>query len=397
MTLSRLSAVGLVLLLAVHAASHGQAIVSFEVDKINGVPLPGGPSATVSAWPGDVLELIFRVRNWGTVPPPNQLKGYQCSVRFEEYFNDCSGDVLPVEFYQLTDPQHVCPDGDPIGGNSFAYVFIDTARPDFVFSGNGTSFVTTSTNGCDYRLAGALLNTVMAQGDGPAYLGTIVVRVSDDAVGTFVVDPNPDTIDGTFLRNQNNMPLEPVAFEGCTINVGDICIPVYNPLHIDARQPHSIINANDRQGLDRITMHFDLGCEQPFTEDDEFVVTVEPTGGAVPQVVEVIADCEDVTIVFDSIIPAGKWTRVARVSDGQDVCVGFLPGDVNNDRTASPVDILKLLDHLNGIETFDIVQTDIDRSGVTNPADVLRVIDLLNGADAFEVWNGRTLPPSPCN
>lgn len=99
------------------------------------------------------------------------------------------------------------------------------------------------------------------------------------------------------------------------------------------------------------------------------------------------------TMVLEVSIPEKHWTRITHIPSGTSTRIGFLPGDVNNDRSSGPVDILKLIDHLNGVETFAIYQTDIDRSGVTNPADVLRVIDLLNGADCYDPYNGATLPP----
>jgi hypothetical protein len=66
------------------------------------------------------------------------------------------------------------------------------------------------------------------------------------------------------------------------------------------------------------------------------------------------------------------------------VRIGFLPGDVNADLVAGPLDILALIDHLNGLKNLPVWSTDIDRSGQTNPQDILREVDVLNGAGAFE-------------
>lgn len=75
------------------------------------------------------------------------------------------------------------------------------------------------------------------------------------------------------------------------------------------------------------------------------------------------------------------------------VRLGFLLGDVNGDRTASPVGILFLVDLLDGVgPVLPIWATDIDRSGLAAPADILALIDLLNGASGFGVWNGASLP-----
>ncbi len=379
----------------------GQAVVSLEVYAQNGVPIPGGPVATIDASPGDVLELIFRLRDWGTTPPPNRLRGYQCAVQFDSYFGGCHGNVLPEDFYATTDPEHVCPDGEPEPEENSSNCFIDNTQPMFVFSGHGTSFLVTSSGECRYRWAGALLTTGQPNFDTGVryYLATLIVRVSDDAAGVFVVGPDPNAIDGTLLRNQNNEPILPILFESCAIIVGDLPhITATNPPSgaIDARQPHSVHDANALQGWDSLAIHFNEDCNTPTVTANDFTVSVEPPDVAAPIVTDVAVGGYDAVLQFDSPIPAGHWTRVTYWPNGTNICLGSLPGDVDNNRTASPVDILKLIDALNSLTTYQSFQTDIDRSGVTNPADILREIDLLNGADAFESWNWRTLPPNPC-
>ena len=81
-------------------------------------------------------------------------------------------------------------------------------------------------------------------------------------------------------------------------------------------------------------------------------------------------------------------------------CLGHLPGDVNSDRTAAPVDILSLIDDLNrvGVPPLAPWQCDIDHSDLCAPADILKEVDLLNqwlwpgcGGD----WGDRTLSICP--
>jgi hypothetical protein len=69
----------------------------------------------------------------------------------------------------------------------------------------------------------------------------------------------------------------------------------------------------------------------------------------------------------------------------------------NGNGKSSPVDILHLIDHLNGVyePPVEIRQCDINRSGVCGPADILRLIDLLNGANTSRPWLGVSLPPRP--
>jgi len=117
------------------------------------------------------------------------------------------------------------------------------------------------------------------------------------------------------------------------------------------------------------------------------------------------------TYTFDLLlsdpIQPGAWTsltvhavsphEVPLEPPSNRVTIGFLPGDVGSDGTASPSDILELIDDLNRVRVpaLNKWQCDIDRSGLCAPADILREIDLLNGAQTTRPWNGATLPPKP--
>ena len=60
----------------------------------------------------------------------------------------------------------------------------------------------------------------------------------------------------------------------------------------------------------------------------------------------------------------------------------------------NPLDILSLVDILNGIEdpVWGDYSTDIDRSGSLTPLDILALIDVLNGAGQLDAWNNTKLP-----
>lgn len=400
---SRLLLLGCVVLGLSQSFAKADAVVSLEVYSKNDVPLAGGPANTVNAVPGDKLELIFRIRSWGTTPAPNNLKGFQLSTLYSDFVSGTAGNVLPEGFHTTTDPTHVCP-ATPVGGDNFDNCYTEPSFPAYVFAGHGTAFLSQSTNTCNYRWAGALLNTAAPDPGGAAggireYAGTLIIRVSNDAAGTFTLKPNPDQVDGTFLRNQENLPLGPVGFEGCTIVTPGAAPMMVSTVpadgSIDARQPHAISSPTPPAGWNSLTATFSAAAAG--LTPASFEVTVAPAGGPVPTISTVVPNGNNAVITFSTPIPAGKWTRVRHIASNTDTCLGFLPGDVNNDRTASPVDILKEIDHLNGVVTFQPFQTDADRSGITNPADILRVIDMLNGADAFVVWNNVSIPASPCN
>ena len=72
------------------------------------------------------------------------------------------------------------------------------------------------------------------------------------------------------------------------------------------------------------------------------------------------------------------------------------PGNVNGDGSASPADILILIDVINGVREAPsgIYSTDCDHSGATGPPDVLCLIDLLNGVDT-RAWLNTAIPSAP--
>lgn len=391
---------GILLSLSQQTASAQSAVISLEIYSVNFVPVPGGPVTTINAMPGDIIELFFRVSGWGSVPGNNLVKGFQTAILYSNYVSGAAGNVLPLEFNNTTDPGGVCPNTpSPLSDNFFGS-YIEPTTPGWIFSGISGVFTATDTHTCNYRWAGATLMPGAADNGQRRYVATLVVQVSADAAGTFTLNPNPDQVDGSFLRNQNSEPILPLAFEGCTIVTPGGAIPsimssVPANGSIDARQPHPISNMVPAQGWNQATLNFSASASG--LTPASFEVSVVPAGGPIPSIMSVVPNGNSASITFTTPIPPGKWTRIRHVASNSSTCLGFLPGDVNNDRTASPIDILKLIDHLNGVEMYQPHQTDVDRSMASNPADILRVIDLLNGADAFDVWNGVSLPPNPCN
>lgn len=160
---------------------------------------------------------------------------------------------------------------------------------------------------------------------------------------------------------------------------------------IDARQP-SNIDGSGTVGWQFILLEF-TGYALNL-QPGEFEVTQEGGMGPAPTILALLpVDSNIVNAFLSSPLSPGTWTTITHIASGTSTRIGYLPGDVNGDGTSSPVDILALIDSLNGVGMpREIWSTDIDRSGVTNPADILRLIDLLNGAGAFDVYNGATLP-----
>jgi hypothetical protein len=164
---------------------------------------------------------------------------------------------------------------------------------------------------------------------------------------------------------------------------------------IDPRQPTDLTGAV-QFGWDRIELT--LSGNVTGLSASDFVVTETGGVGTAPSIIgmtELGADA--VSVVLDSPIRPGARTVLTHRASCTRTCVGSLPGDVNGDGASAAPDILKLVDHLNGVSAVPLEpwQCDIDRSGACGPPDILRVIDLLNGAGAFAPWLGVALPDCP--
>lgn len=160
---------------------------------------------------------------------------------------------------------------------------------------------------------------------------------------------------------------------------------------IDARQPSNIDGTNPT-GWQTVDLTFDGVVVNVLPGD--FAVTQEGGVGPAPTVLGTVplSDFEIRVILSESVEPLAR-TSIHHDPSATSVQLGYLPGDVNGDGTTAPVDILSLIDSLNGVGVPRAIwSTDIDRSGVAQPADILRLIDLLNGAEAFEIYNGASLP-----
>lgn len=165
---------------------------------------------------------------------------------------------------------------------------------------------------------------------------------------------------------------------------------------IDARQPHDIADVMFRYGWSETDLEF----SDTLDSEDLLDFELSESGGiGVPPNIESVALVADnvVRITLNDVIEPGAWTCFHHINSGTKSCLGYLPGDVDGDGTSSPVDILRLVDSMNGViePPYYDWQVDINRSGMADPGDILRLIDLLNGASKFDVWNGQTLHACP--
>ncbi len=176
------------------------------------------------------------------------------------------------------------------------------------------------------------------------------------------------------------------------VNVVDCVIVGADPPDgaIDGRQPASPSDGcQTPEGWAAIDIEFTCATAGMLSTD--FTITVDPADVTLT-ITGVSTDGNTASLTLDGVIPTGHWTTFTHNSSGTSTTLGNLPGDVNGDRTTGPVDVLDLIDHLNGVITLPEWGTDADRNGATNSADILTVIDLLNGAGCFDPWNGEALP-----
>jgi len=160
---------------------------------------------------------------------------------------------------------------------------------------------------------------------------------------------------------------------------------------IDARRPTNQ-DCSEEFGLQSVDLLFEAATASS-VEITDFHVSVSPPFAEPPIVINMTREGTLATLEFDRSIPAGHWTRITYLPTGKTTRVGSLPGDVNGDGESGILDVLALVNSLNGVgPVLAAWQTDLDRSGETNALDVLQEIDLLNGADCLDPWIGRTLP-----
>lgn len=168
---------------------------------------------------------------------------------------------------------------------------------------------------------------------------------------------------------------------------------------IDARQPGEP-GGGDQQGWRSIIITLD----QPdvvLTVDDIVVTQHDVDGQSLPgpDVVDV-ADLSGAAyeITLARPLSPGIWTKLRLADGGAPLCLGFLPGDVDQDGTTGAGDIGTLVDCLNlAGDPCAAWRCDIDRAAPCSAADIGRLVDLLNGAGSYQAWLLATLGPSPCD
>lgn len=183
----------------------------------------------------------------------------------------------------------------------------------------------------------------------------------------------------------------------CPLSCHDVIVStVPSNCAVDPGYPHTPAQPPNRPRW--ITLDLTFECDARTLIPTDFSVREEPVDEMAPpraitDVDPIPGDANSVRLTFEQFIKLGRWTCVTHIASGAEICIGFLPGDVNADRTADLADLMALLDNLVE-QNLPVEQCDIDRSGGCFPTDLIEEIDLQNGADPmFPV--GTTLPECP--
>lgn len=394
--------------------------LSLKAVKVNGVPIPRANTTDVN--PGDVVTAEIFIRDWTTTI--ERLAAYRTAINRDSFVSGTRGTVLPLgwdapptddigcttsadcptefpvcQLFDVLGGLCIGPDHDPSIG-----VYIECARSDSVlecqpcfFPPCDDWFPAEIVGHTSIRYGQTLNNFGDAQtySDPEKYAGTLIVKVSDDACGTFTFPFEPS---GTELYDQDLLPLLPPALEPLVIRTATppckIVASVPPNCAIDPRQPIQP-DGGEPTARDAIRLTFESDASRTAWED--FAIC-EPSDESPLTIEEFIPPARPGTTVILRLsdnIPIGQWTCICYLPRGEKACFAALPGDVDGDGTSGLQDIGALVDCLGDAAPCEVWRCDINQSGRCTPADLLREIDLLSGTVAFDPGHGLGLSTCP--
>ena len=312
----------------------GQMTLSFKAVAVGGQGLPGGPGTYAEADPGDEIVIYFYLSDYTPTGVP--MRAFQIAVDSAGYTSGTTGNVLPKDYDSTT----------AVGLMNTANALIDETNPGYIFSGL-SGFAVVSSNASEYWYVGTMFTGgIICDGCEPAYLGTLILKVSDDASGTFVINadltdlvetvPGPDN---TFFNDEDGGFIYPYTIEPLTIQVGaagpalagstpamdeSLWRNANNYMMLEFDGPVPALNDGDimiREMLADGAYGEDLSANFTFTADGNMLY-IEETG---------------------SVLMHEHWYAVS--SDGLGGGAGFLlhhpvmVGDANNDGRLLPNDL----------------------------------------------------------
>lgn len=376
-------------------------------------------STCISVLPDDQFETEIFLSRWGTELPAG-VRLYQAKINTAGYISPDNGTVIPLGWCApvTTIPcisSETCPSEFPICSPSMRCMcsphnpdlgaFITTSRKDFLFNGvDGLRFVDTTSIG--YVYVGLATDETVSDLGYPRYLGSLILKVSANACGTFVVDfVNEES--STFIGDSANPPNQAYPISQSLILTVSTCprqLLTCTPTHcnVDARIAHDRFDAGIRFNTDSVLMTFSKPTTDPLMVPANFEITVEPKvpGEVPPEIISVTPFSQDpkkTTVQLSRPIQQTRWTCIRNKESNKRCCLGSLPPDADFNRISNFNDVFELYDNLFGVvvPALAIEKCDTDRSLLCTAADLLLAVDLLNGADAFTEVSGDVLPLCP--
>ncbi len=168
---------------------------------------------------------------------------------------------------------------------------------------------------------------------------------------------------------------------------------------IDARIPYLQGNPATTYGWTSVNLIFSDNAES--IDSNSFsIITL---GGATSPAISSISQGNsqnEIVINFDRKLSPGNRTVIKHLASNTQVCLGYLPGDVNGNGVTNTLDNIEINDILNayqssGVLNHPLYSVDIDRQGSLAGLDSSTHADILGGF-VYGAWNGRSLAACPC-
>jgi len=373
-------------------------------------------STCISVFPGDQIQAEIFLSRWA-IALPDGVRIFQARTNAAGYTGFENGTVLPLGWCAPATSvpctsDETCPPEYPIcapligcscaGHNPNPGAFVTASRKDFLF--NGLDLISlVDTSFISYTYFGLAVNEPVLDLGFPRYLGTLVLKVSTNACGTFVIG-FVNEIGSTFIADPANPPNQALPTSQSLILTLSDCsrqLLYCNPGHcnVDARIGHDPNDMGTFLNTDTIQMTFSKTTTNPNMDLADFEISVVPSDpeDVLPEISSVTPnnlDPRTTTILLDRPIQQDRWTCIRDVDSNKRCCMGSLPGDTDNNRISNLNDVFEALDNVLGIVNphLPIEKCDTDRSQHCSPADLLMIGDLLNGADSFDPSLNHTLP-----